>query len=194
MDGIPWELDEMPRQMAHRPKEHKFSSAPAPKNNNNRRRPPSAPTSPTPGSSFGLEPISERPTKKSAMKQPRNVNQAAFAQQQQQQDSQGMFYGDQQQSSGLEGGAEFFPPPKSFGAGRGMPAGLIHVNTDAANAYLSAGVAGNGMAIHSTDGITTMSSSAAPAPVAAAGGGPTVAKQPKTPISRLFNWRNKSST
>lgn len=125
------------------------------------------------------------------MKQPRNANQAGFVQQQQQpQDSQGMLYGEQQQQqasgSALEG-VESFPPPKSFGAGRGMPPGSIRVNTDAANAYLSAGLAGNGMAMHSTDGITT---TALPAPVE----GPTVTRQPKTPISRLFNWRSKPST
>ncbi|KAG8838669.1 hypothetical protein FRB91_007514, partial [Serendipita sp. 411] len=48
MDGVPWELNEMPRQMSHRPKEHTFAPVPTKKN----RRPPSAPTSPTPGSSF----------------------------------------------------------------------------------------------------------------------------------------------
>ncbi|KAG8826735.1 hypothetical protein FRC17_008130 [Serendipita sp. 399] len=63
MDGVPWELDEMPRQMSHRPKDHTFAPAPTKKN----RRAPSAPSSPAPGASFGLDPISEKP-KKSSMK------------------------------------------------------------------------------------------------------------------------------
>jgi hypothetical protein len=79
---------------------------------------------------------------------------------------------------------EFGRPTKSFGAGRGgMPIGLAHVDTGTANAYLSGGVGANGMAIHSMDGIVTLS----PATAAME---PAVAKPPKTPtMSRLWNWR-----
>jgi len=179
MDGIPWELDEMPRQMAHRPKDHKFSSAPAPKSQN-RRRPPSAPTSPTPGSSFGLDTISERPRKKSAMKPPRTPTQPSSGY------DQGIgVIGDRIAGNGTGNMGEFELPPKSFGAGRGgPPLNLAQVDTDAANAYLSGGVGRNRLAIQSTDGIVAAASTL-PATT-----GPVVTKPPKTPtMSRLWNWR-----
>jgi hypothetical protein len=72
------------------------------------------------------------------------------------------------------------PITKSFGATRGgLPIGLARVDTGAANAYLSGGVAKNGMAIHSVDGLVTLASTES-----------TVAKPPKTPtMSRLWPWR-----
>jgi hypothetical protein len=170
MDGIPPEVGRLPRPMAHRPKEHK--SSPAPKSQN-RRRPPSAPTSPTPGSSFGLDTISEGPKKKKSAMKPRrtpNLPSQGF-------DQDIGVIGDRFYGNGSGPMGEFGRPAKSFGAGRGI--GLAHVDIGAANAYLSGGVATNGMAIHSTDGIVTLPATE-----------PALAKPPKAPtMSRLWHWR-----
>lgn len=117
IDGIPWMLDELPRQMTHKPKEHVFP--PMPNKKANRRRPPSAPTSPT-GPTFSLDPISERP-RKSSMKPPRSAASIAPSMVSSTVDEPVMY-----ESGGLDAEA------KSFGAGRGGVSGLS-IDTESAN-------------------------------------------------------------
>jgi hypothetical protein len=172
MDGIPKILDELPR---HRP----FASDQ--RKRENRQRPPSAPNSPTPGSSFGLGTIAEKP-KKSSMKPPRSpigppFNQSKFN------NGPYMDKADASEAGGYQPGmmnavGSFDPSGTSFGVARGgLPA--LHINTDTANT-MSGYASGMQMQIPGGEGQG--------ASVAAVGTG--TVKPPKTPTkSRLWNWR-----
>jgi hypothetical protein len=167
MDGIPRILDELPRHRG-------FASDQ--KKRDNRQRVPSAPTSPAPGSSFGLGTIAEKP-KKSSMKPSRSpsFNQSKFNVGPYVDKADANEAGDYQPGMlNVEG--SFDPNGTSFGAGRGLPA--LQINTDAANT-----VSGytNGIQMQ----IPGEGQGASVAPVSTG-----TVKPPKTPTkSRLWNWR-----
>jgi hypothetical protein len=169
MDGIPRILDELPRPRG-------FASDQ--KKREDRRRAPSAPTSPTPGSSFGLGTIAEKP-KKSSLKPPRSpaFNHSRFNNGPSVDKADTNELGNYQAGT-LNGMGSFDSSGMSFGAARGgLPA--LHINTDAANT-VSGYASGMQMQIPGGEG-----QGASIAPVSTG-----TAKPPKTPTkSRLWNWR-----
>lgn len=171
MDGIPWELDALPRQMHHKPKEHVIASEPK-KKNNNRRRPPSAPNSPTPGSSFGLDTISERPKTpgRSAMKAPWKAAPSDNFRPE----------GDFIPGTGMgEYDTNMDAAAKSFGAWRPGTSGGLSIDTTAANGYASTtDLAGAG-------GIGGLQNSESNTMV----GAPAPAGKPKTPKWGFMKWK-----
>lgn len=174
MDGIPWELDALPRQMHHKPKEHVIASEPK-KKNNNRRRPPSAPTSPTPGSSFGLDTISERPKMptKSALKTPWAAPASMLVDPIR---SDGGFM------AGIGGGIGMDTNAKSFGARRPGTSSGLSIDTTAANSYDAAA------STPELGGVAIMQNS--DSVLAAATGAPVPTGKPKTPKwGFIKSWR-----
>lgn len=174
MDGIPKILDELPHYNRHRGpnSDHK-----------KRQRAPSAPTSPTPGSSFGLDTISEKP-KKSAMKQPRAAPGSTF--------NQSRFFAGTISGKPTENDATvyqpglanntvgaFDPSGTSFGVARGLPLGL-QINTDVANEG-SLGYA-SGAQVQMLTQMPGMDT------VIAANAGAVIGKPPKTPTKSRW-WR-----
>ena len=172
MDGIPEILDEPPRYRRF-PSDHKKRE--------NRQRAPSAPTSPTPGSSFGLGTILEKP-KKSAMKpsrspvaplDPSRFNHGPYVEK-----TDGSDMG-RYQPGMMDAVGSFDPNITSFGAARGGAHMGLQINTDAAGA-VSGYASGTQTQISAGEGVGGS--------VAAVSTG--TVKPPKTPTkSRLFNWR-----